>query len=115
MNLSIPALFTVQVEKAATGEVNAHGNAARTYSAPQDHPVFGWSAPSSSESAAPGQGNRVTHDLELLTPEGFPATAHDRVTVAGERYEVQGDPADFNNGPFSFRPGIVVKLKRVTG
>ncbi|OZE92456.1 hypothetical protein CH298_02670 [Rhodococcoides fascians] len=117
MNLSIdiPLLFTVQVEKAVDGPRNAHNNVTRTFDPPIDEPVYGWSEPTSSESTAAGQSNRVTHDLELLVPEGFSARAHDRVRVDGRTYDVEGDPADFNHGPFGFRPGLVVNLKRVSG
>ncbi|NIL86518.1 hypothetical protein RhoFasGS6_03922 [Rhodococcus fascians] len=113
--LGIPLLFTVQLHTAIDSARDAHNNAVRSYAAPTEHKVFGWSVPSSSEPSIPGQSNRVIHDLELLAPEGLPATAHDRMTVDGNLYDVQGDPADFNHGPFGFRPGIVVKLKRVTG
>ncbi|WP_037183828.1 hypothetical protein [Rhodococcoides fascians] len=114
VSIDIPLLFTVQVEKAVDGPRNEHNNVTRTYAPPIDAPVYGWSAPASSESTAAGQTNRVVHDLELLVPESFTATAHDRVTVDGRKYEMQGDPADFNHGPFGFRPGLVANLKRVS-
>lgn len=113
--LGIPLLFTVRLHRAVESTRDSHNNAVRTFAAPEDHKVYGWSAPSSSESNTPGQSNRVIHDLELLATESLPVTAHDRMTVDGNLYDVQGDPADFNHGPFDFRPGIVVKLKRVTG
>lgn len=114
--LMIAPLFWVQVEKSlTTDDTDIHGNVIRAYGSPIECKVYGWAAPTSNESNAIGESNRIVHDLELFAPEDFPATAFDRVTVDGVRYEMQGDPLDFNNGPFGFRPGLVVDLKKVTG
>ena len=53
---------------------------------------------------------------QLAVPPDFPATAYDLVDIPGDgQYEVDGEPEDYCHGPFGFRPGLVVNLRKVSG
>ncbi|MBP2211088.1 hypothetical protein JOJ87_001432 [Rhodococcus ruber] len=110
----IPTPYTVGVRTYTESGKDDRGNPVESWSAPVDHPVYGWSMPSSTEPKVAGH-NRVLVSLELLVPPTFPAKAHDRVVVDGEEFEVLGRPEDFNHGPFGFAPGLVVNLGRTEG
>lgn len=112
--MSFPLLFTVGVRAFTPGAGDAHGNPVEAWGSATTHSVYGWSAPSSTEPKLAGH-DRVVVDLELLAPEGFPAQPRDLVVVDSDDFQVLGYVEDFNNGPFGFRPGLVVNLRRVEG
>lgn len=109
-----PLLFTAQVRKFQPGATDVHGNPEESWAPATEHKVFGWSAPTSTEPKLAGH-DRVTVDVELLAPEGFPSGPRDLVILNGTEFEAVGYPEDFNNGPFGFRPGLVVNLRRIEG
>ena len=37
----------------------------------------------------------------------------DRIIIEGETFRVLGGMRDFDNGPFGFKPGRVIRVKRV--
>lgn len=77
--------------------------------------VYGWSTPDSTEPPVAGH-DRVMVDMQLLAPPNTSITAHDLVDIPDEgQFEVIGDPLDFDTGPFGFRPGLVINLRRVEG
>jgi len=41
--------------------------------------------------------------------------ARDRMVWGGEEFEVDGEPENYNYGPFGFEPGVRVRLMRVEG
>lgn len=112
--MTFPTRYTVAVQPHLSGVDDAHGNPSDTWGAGVDQLVYGWAPAGSSEPFEAGR-NPVTSDLDLFAPEGFSCTAHDRVVVGGLVYEVEGDLLDFNHGPFGWRPGTQVRLRRVTG
>jgi hypothetical protein len=83
-----------------------------------DRDVFGWYQLSTAEGVArrTGQaaalGHRIITYKALLTPDGDWAP-DSQVILEGETYDVDGDVEDFNRGPFGYRPGYRVTLKRV--
>ncbi len=78
-------------------------------------PVYGWSTPDSTEPPVAGH-DRVIVDLQLLAPPTTTIGAHDLVDIPDEgQFEVIGDPLDFDSGPFGFKPGKVINLRRVEG
>ncbi len=110
----IPALFTCDLLVYSEDGVDAHNNPVAEWAEPVSFPVVGWSSPSSSEPKLAGH-DRVTVDVELLAPDGFPAGPHDRVVLDGNTFEVVGYPEDYTHGPF-WDPGmVVVNLRRVEG
>lgn len=72
--------------------------------------VYGWAAPRSAEPRADGT-TVVTVDLELFAPT-FPVDDLDEFLIDGARYAVEGETGDYDHGPSSYAPGMVVKLNR---
>ena len=72
---------------------------------------YGWASPAARET---GDLNVVTlsNVLQLFAPT-FPVSELDRFRLQGLTYEVDGLPASYDFGPFGFKPGMVVNLKRV--
>lgn len=94
--------------------VDAHGNEVEDWADAVEVKVFGWEPPKSTEPAVAGH-DRVIVDILLYAPRSMNVGPHDRVILAGKRYEVIGDPGDPNNNPW-FVPGLVtINLKRVEG
>lgn len=94
--------------------LDAHNNPVEGWAAPVEVLVFGWEPPKSTEPAVAGH-DRVVVDILLYAPQSMNAGPHDRVILAGKRYEVIGEPGDPNNNPW-FAPGLVtINLRRVEG
>lgn len=51
----------------------------------------------------------------IYMPTGTAVSAADRLEIRGEIHEVDGHPDDWRDALSSWRPGIVVRAKRVTG
>jgi hypothetical protein len=111
----IPTLFIAGLEKYSESGKDAHGNPVPSWSeVPEEHPVCGWSVPSSDEPKLAGH-DRVVVDVELFAPTEFPAGPHDRVILNAEVFEVIGHAEDYTHGPW-WDPGVVVwNLQRVEG
>jgi hypothetical protein len=70
----------------------------------------------------PGMSSELVQGQELVTmqptvylPAGTDLTPYDAVDVAGQRYEVDGTPNEWQSPLTGWQPGVVVKLKAVTG
>lgn len=120
--MSFPLAHTVGLHVWSAGGDDGHGNAADVYTPPLDedgteHSVIGWAVPASSEPALAGH-DRVVVDVELLTPPGFPARAHDVIDLpygpAGQ-FEVLGEVGGTEGNPFPWVPGGTLNLRRVDG
>ena len=108
--MSLPTPWTVQHLAYAGTTEDDRGNEIPAYASPVTRPVFGWSAPQSSEPKVAGVESVVV-TLEVFAPT-FPVSDRDRMVVDGDTFEVVGDPEDYNHGPFGFAPGMVVNLTR---
>lgn len=97
---------------AGTGS-DGYGNDVTTWGTPRPEWVFGWAPGGSSEQTVRQQ--QLTIDLELYAPPSFTCDPRDRLVVGGVEYAVEGGIDDFNHGPFNYRPGVRVNLRRVTG
>lgn len=93
------------------GAKNSHGNPVDTWLPPVDVQVYGYGA--ATESTEPG-GTRVIEGLEVFAPV-FPVDSRDRFVVDGKLYDVDGDPSNWDKGPFGFEPGQSFRLIRVEG
>lgn len=51
----------------------------------------------------------------VYAPSGADVTALDRLIVRGRTWQVDGDPADYRNPLTGWEPGLVIKLKAVSG
>lgn len=90
------------------GDRDTHGNPVITWAEPVRRPVFGWHQLTAEELTAQGI-NRSMRRLAVLA-DWTPAIG-DRITVLGETFEVDGEPEDWNHGPFAFAPGYRFYLK----
>ena len=106
------ATQTLHVLPFTEGAEDAHGNPVRTWGAPVPWLVYGYGPTSSTEPYAAGI-NRLTEDVTVYAPTA--PDRRDRVVVGGLTYEVAGVPGDWNHGPFGYRPGFEVQLRRVDG
>lgn len=93
------------------GETDAHGNPEDAWADPVDLRIYGYGPSTSTE---PG-GTQVIVGLVVLGPPDMVIDARDRFVIDGLTYEVDGEVGDWNHGPFGFKPGIAVNVKRVEG
>ena len=107
-----PEPFMVLHEPRLVGVEDAHGNPVDGWSAPVEVPVYGWGPFTDSETRPELTGLKVV--LEVYARTGF-AGPGDRVTVDGVPFIAVGHADDFTHGPFGFRPGYRINLKRDEG
>ncbi|MGZ6806389.1 MAG: hypothetical protein ACXVGG_07115 [Mycobacteriaceae bacterium] len=74
--------------------------------------VSGAFAPGGSSEQLQGQDVVITQPTVYL-PAGTDVSAVDAIDVAGQRFEVDGSPNDWQNPFTGWRPGVEVKLRRV--
>lgn len=114
--MSLPLAQTVLHEAYAPSEKDTRGNWRDAWAEPVEVAVYGWHVSSTHEPQIPLH-DRVRVDVQVLAPESFVPSPRDRVSIPGRPgvYEVVGEVEDYNHGPFGWRPGNVVNLKKVTG
>lgn len=114
-----PQRITVGVHTYSEGPKDRHQNVTPVYTPPLDQPgaprrAYGIQPAGTTEPKIAGH-DRVTVDLELLVPPGFPVGPRDVIDLpAGPAgaYEVIGYPEDYTLGPWPYEPGYVVNLRR---
>lgn len=102
------------------GVKDSHGNPVETWAPAVDWPVYAV-APSTSDEPDPDRRAVVTN-LTVLAPPGTYPGPHDLVEIpsslspewAGD-WQVDGEVGDYTHGPFGYRPGGSVVLKRAEG
>lgn len=97
----------------SAGAADSHGNPVDTWAAAVDVGVYGYAPPATRAEQEPGGTQVITH-LEVYGPQ-FTVDSHDRFVVDGVTYEVSGEVANWDKGPFGYAPGQVIGLKRVEG
>lgn len=110
-----PERFKVSHEAVLAGAEDDWGNPVEGFADPVEVKVYGWGPPAPDDPLR-DLGTGLDHDIDLYCATSF--CGHlDRVTLPNEplALTVQGNPDDFNHGPFGFMPGYRVKLKRVEG
>lgn len=111
--VAFPTPFSVQTMKRTLGDPDRYGEREEAWGAPVDQKVYGWSPPGPEEELFSANRNAIVHDLNVYVPSGFDCAADDRVIISGETYRCVGDNRDYNNGPFGYTPGLVIRAKRV--
>lgn len=110
-----PMPYTVETRAYSESGFDSRGRPVESWADPVSQGVYGWYMPDSRETALVG-ANQVEVTVVLLVPETFSVGAHDKVIVSGlGELDVLGLPQDYNNGPFGWRPGLVVRLGRIDG
>lgn len=108
-----PTPWTVTLHARSTGTKDAHGNPVESWATPgTEEPVYGWAPPSPDSQPFDANRTPVVRDLDVYAPASA-AKPKDQMSVNGVRYEVVGQPENFNYGPFGFAPGVRVSLLRV--
>lgn len=92
----------VHIARDSTDRMDGHGNPVTGWADPVTRPVFSWHQLTAEELAAQGL-NRSVRRLAVLAD--WAPEIGDRVAVLGETFEVDGEPEDWNHGPFAFQPG----------
>lgn len=110
-----PERFKVLHEARITDAEDDWGNPIEGFLPPAEVSVYGWGPPNPDQPIR-DLSTGVEHDIDLYCATPF-CLHLDLVTLPNEPVPliVQGDPDDFNYGPFGFMPGYRVKLKRVEG
>ncbi|QFP94802.1 head-to-tail stopper [Mycobacterium phage Marshawn] len=106
-----PTPFTVKhTTRVKVGE-NAAGQA-RTEPRTRDRKVTSLRPRVNEPGTAVADADRVLTEYTMLTPE--PDWAHEDVVTdwRGREFKVDGEPEDYNGGPFGFTPGYRVTLRR---
>lgn len=96
------------------GVKDAHGNVVAEHGTVVNLEVYAVYPRTSTEPDDPNRTLTVT-GLAVLAPPGVTVDPRDLFVWQGEDYEVVGDVADWNTGPFDYSPGIEVLLKRAEG
>ncbi|MGB6116470.1 MAG: hypothetical protein WBF97_15465 [Comamonas sp.] len=107
-----PTPYTVQrIRRTQSGE-NALGQPIYTEST-TSIAVHGWEPASQEERYTAALAGRTVSDLKLLSPTGD-FKSSDAVIINGVTYEVDGEAANYTNGPFvpGFG-GFVIGLRKV--
>ena len=87
------------------------GGKVLVWGTPLDRLVYGWAAPSSAELRSDNT-TVLAVDLVVYAPT-FPVDSRDEFVVDGKRYTVEGETGDYDHGiSASYKPGMVIKLKR---
>jgi hypothetical protein len=120
--MTFPTPLQVGVHVFSEGDLDAHRNTTPVFTPALDedgelHAVIGWQPASTSEPVGQFE-ERVVTDVDLLVPPGFPANERDVIDLpygpAGQ-FRVIGVQRDYNNGPYGFSCGEVLRLKKVDG
>ncbi len=111
---SFPTPYSVLHAPFTPGPEDGLGNAVDGWAPAVLRPVYGAGPTMSTEPKVVGQ-NRVVVDAVLLVPPGAPYGPRDRVTLAGNLFEVVGYEESTEFNPFEKHFGAAVNLRRVEG
>ncbi|ASR85026.1 head-to-tail stopper [Mycobacterium phage PhelpsODU] len=64
-------------------------------------------------SMTPAEAGQVVTEYSMVTPESDWAHGDLVKDWLGRQFKVHGDVEDYNGGPFGFRPGYIVILRKV--
>lgn len=108
--MTFPFGQTVSLVKRVKSGTDSFGNDVYTMTSTD---VLGAYAPGGSTEQVQGQDVVVTQPTVYL-PAGTDVSSVDAIDVAGQRFEVDGLPNNWQNPFTGWRPGVEVKLRRVT-
>lgn len=117
LDVSYPTPHTVGHFRRTGSTENPLGQRVPTFAAVEPREVIGHRTKSTTENQSSTLGGRVTTEKYLLTAEDDWAPG-DRVVIAGETFDVIGDPEDARHGPWQFETGLIpgfrLTLRKVT-
>lgn len=106
-----PTPYTAEVH-APLGEPDKWGR--EVFAEADRQAVIGWGPPMSAEPKKDGRTGLVI-DVELYAPRGFRCPPGSKVVLQIGEFLSVGYPEDYGFGPFGFKPGVAVNLRRVEG
>lgn len=112
--MTLTAKYTLGIKRYLEGATDAHGEPVEGWEPAEDVRVFAVAPASSNEPSESGRDVVIT-GLTILAPLDVVIGAKDRAVWNDVEYTVEGDVADWSNGPFNFKPGLQFNLKRVDG
>lgn len=110
---TFPAPWTVQTRARILGEPDRYGEREESWGPPVDRKVYGWSPPGVEDEIFSSNRDAVMQDLDVYAPIGFDVNPDDQMIINGDTYRVLGGDRNFNYGPFKFRPGRAIRVKRI--
>jgi hypothetical protein len=111
--VSFPLAQTIGHAIYTPGSVDSHNNPIDAWASPVNVAVYGYGPPVRTEEAEPG-GTQVMQGIQVLAPV-FAVDPRDRFVIAGITYELVGEAANWDHGPFGYQPGMLLRLRRVEG
>jgi head-tail adaptor len=112
--MTLKAKYQLGIKRYQEGATDAHGNPVESWGSVENVAVYAVAPSFSNEPAGSGRDAVIT-GLSVLAPLGTDIDAKDRAVWNSEEYTIEGDLADWTNGPFDFEPGIQFNLKKVDG
>lgn len=112
--MTFPVRMSVGWCRYAPARRDVHGRDVAAWEPAVRLDAYGVAPAGSREPRTVGE-NRVVEELELLVPSVAGVGPQDRILIDGVAYQVVGVPADYDRGPFGWRPGGVIRLMRVEG
>lgn len=105
---------TVKHEKYNGIVKDSRGNEVESWASPVDLGIYAFNPGGTSEPFTPGH-DRVVTKPSIYVPSGAVVGAHDKITVRGKPYTVDGDMLDFRNPYGGEMDGLTIQLEAVTG
>jgi len=112
--MNLKAKHKLGIKRYLEGATDAHGNPVEGWGPVEYVDVYAIAPTSSTEPFSSGREAVIT-GLTVLAPPGLELSAKDRAVIGDEEYTIEGNLADWNTGPFSFKPGVSINLKKVEG
>ncbi|TKT03442.1 hypothetical protein [Streptomyces lasalocidi] len=112
--MTLKAKWSIGIKRYQTGAEDAHGNPVESWGPTELVDVYAIAPTSSTEPSVPGR-EAVIDGLAVLSPKDYGITAQDRAVIGDDEYTIEGSLANWNLGPFEFKPGFQFILKKVNG
>ncbi|ATL70779.1 hypothetical protein CRH09_35955 [Nocardia terpenica] len=117
-----PTPYVVQTRRFREGpEKDPRGSLVKKWDDPVTQPVIAIGPKERvTDPSVPGY-DRVIVRRQIYVPPEFTAGPEDKLVIPAHRnepereYTVQGYPEDYTEGPWDFRPGLVVRVTRTEG
>lgn len=106
-----PELFTIGHQAYSSTGNDGYGNPVESWAASVSRAIYGVAPGVPGEDYEPGA---IASEIPLFAygsaAELGTVKARDRMVWLSETYNVDGNPENFNYGPFGFAPGVRVRL-----
>lgn len=106
--------YTIGIRDYVEGVKDAHGNTTSGWGNTRNVEVWGIAPRFSNETYETGR-NPVITGYTIIAPPDLVIDRRSLVIWDGVEYEVEGEVGDWTTGPFAYRPGVTINIKRVGG